>query len=147
MLEIRQFKPTDTFSVIKIASDSLPEQYNPSLFSYFYEANPETFLIAEFHHRIIGFLVGIPLNKNVAKILMIAVEERYRKQKTGTKILERFIEILNHHKIKNIELEVRIDNTKGIEFYKNKGFEIIEKINDFYQDGNSAYTMRLNLSN
>ena len=45
--------------------------------------------------------------------------------------------------IKSIELEVRIDNKKAIDFYEKHGFKIIEKIEKFYQTGEDAYTMRL----
>ena len=56
MFTIREFHPTDMFSVIKLASDTLPERYNPSLFTYFYETFPKGFLIAETGLKIIGFL-------------------------------------------------------------------------------------------
>lgn len=140
MIIVRQFKPTDTFSVIKLASDTLPERYNPSLFSYFYEAHPETFIIAELNHKIIGFLVGIPLN-NTLKILMIAVSTKNRKQKIGTNLIKQIINEAKNKNIKKIELEVKTDNKTATEFYKNQGFKITNKITKFYQNGENAYTM------
>jgi len=145
VLTIRQFQPTDTFKVIKLASITLTEQYNPTLFSYFYETYPQGFIVAEQNHKIIGFLIGIKLKINKAKILMISVEPIYQRQKIGEKLLNEFIKITIKEKIKTIELEVRIDNKKAIKFYEKNGFKIIEKINKFYQNGKSAYTMRLNL--
>ena len=145
MLTIRQFQPRDTFKVIKLAYITLTEQYNPTLFSYFYETYPQGFIVAEENHKIIGFLIGIKLKINKAKILMISVEPIYQRQKIGEKLLNEFIKITIKEKIKTIELEVRIDNKKAIKFYEKNGFKIIEKINKFYQNGKSAYTMRLNL--
>ena len=140
MITIRQFKPTDTFSVIKLASDTLPERYNPGLFSYFYESHPETFIVAELNHKIIGFLVGIPLN-NTLKILMIAVSTKNRKQKIGTNLLKQITNKAKNKNLKKIELEVRTNNKTAIEFYKNQGFKISNTITKFYQNDKDAHTM------
>ncbi len=91
MLEIRIFKPTDMFSVIKLASDTLTERYNPSLFNYFYETFPKGFIVAEIAHKIIGFLIGVKINQEKAKILMLSVSENYRKQNIGSELLMRFL--------------------------------------------------------
>ena len=56
VFKVRLFKPTDMFSVIKLASETLPERYNPSLFNYFYETFSHGFIIAERAHKIIGFI-------------------------------------------------------------------------------------------
>ena len=145
MLTIRQFQPTDTFKVIKLASITLTEQYNPTLFTIFYETYPQGFIVAEQNHKIIGFLIGIKLKTDKTKILMISVEPTYQRQKIGESLLKEFIKITTKENIEIIELEVRTDNNKAIKFYEKNGFKIIEKINKFYQNGKSAYTMRLNL--
>ena len=130
------------FSVIKIAAKNLTENYNPSLFNYFYETFPQGFIVAEKNHKIIGFIVGIPLGIENAKILMIAVIESQRKQNIGTKLLNEFLKQTYLLNIKNIELEVKTDNKKAIKFYQKHGFKITEKLNKFYQNGEDAYTMK-----
>ena len=146
MLEIRSFQPTDTFKVIKLASITLTEQYNPTLFSFFYETYPQGFLVAEKNHKIIGFLIGLKLKIDKTKILMISVEPTYQRQKIGERLLNEFIKITIKEKIKVIELEVRIDNKKAIKFYEKNGFKRVKKIKEFYQNREDAYTMRLNLN-
>ncbi|KYK24102.1 hypothetical protein AYK24_06745 [Thermoplasmatales archaeon SG8-52-4] len=141
MLEIRIFKPTDMFSVIKLASDTLPERYNPSLFNYFYEVFSKGFIVAEIAHKIVGFLIGVKINPEKAKILMLSVSESYRKQNIGSKLLIRFIKEMKTEKVRSLELEVRTDNEKAIEFYQKHSFTIKQKINEFYQNGENAYTM------
>ena len=145
MLEIRLFRPTDMFSVIKLASDTLPEQYNPSLFNYFYEIFPQGFIIAEKSHKIIGFIIGVKTNPQTAKILMLSVSELNRKQKIGSELLIEFLDRINDKKTQEIQLEVRTDNRKAIKFYQKHGFEIIDEIKEFYQKGENAYTMRKRL--
>ena len=142
MLIIRQFQPEDMFPVIKLASETLPEQYNPSLFNYFYETFPQGFIVAEKAHKMIGFIIGVKTNPETAKILMLSVLEPYRKQNIGSALLNQFLKEMSAENIKNTELEVRIDNQKAIKFYKKHGFKITEKIPKFYQNGGDAYTMK-----
>ena len=145
MLTIRQFQPIDTFKVIKLASITLTEQYNPTLFTIFYETYPQGFIVAEHNYKIIGFLIGIKLKTNKTKILMISVEPTYQRQKVGESLLNEFIKVTKKEKIEIIELEVRTDNKKAIKFYEKNGFIIIDKIFKFYQNDENAYTMRLHL--
>ena len=130
------------FAVIKLASKTLPEQYNPSLFNYFYETFPKGFIVAEFGKKIIGFIVGLPINSKTAKILMLSVSEDHRKKQIGSKLLNQLLMLLKKKKIENIELEVRTINRKAIKFYEKHGFKIIEKLTDFYQNGEAGYMMR-----
>jgi len=129
------------FSVIKIASDTLPERYSPSLFNYFYETFPEGFIVAEKAHKIVGFLIGVRITTENAKVLMLSVSKQYRKQGVGSELLIRFLKETSKKKVKIVELEVRTDNKKAIDFYRKHGFITKAKIKGFYQNGKTAYTM------
>jgi len=133
------------FSVIKLASETLTERYNPSLFNYFYETFPEGFIIAEKAHKIIGFLIGVKINSENAKILMLAVSKFHRKQNIGSGLLNQFLKVISIEKLKNIALEVRTRNKSAISFYKKHGFKIKEKQREFYQSGDDAYVMIKNI--
>lgn len=145
MYTIREFKPADMFSVIKLASESLPERYNPSLFNFFYETFPKGFIVAEMGQKIIGFTVGVKTNPATAKILMLSVTKSQRKKNIGSELLTKFLKEMLNKNVKHIELEVRTDNNKAIKFYKKHDFEIVEKISKFYQSGEDAYTMKKEL--
>jgi len=133
------------FPVIKLASKTLTERYNPSLFNYFYETFPQGFIVAEKAHKIIGFIIGVKTNPKTAKILMLSVLEHYRKQNIGSTLLKQFLKEMPAENIKNIELEVRTDNQKAIKFYKKHSFKVTEKIPKFYQNVEDAYTMKKEL--
>lgn len=129
------------FSVIKLASETLPERYNPSLFNYFYETYSQGFIVAETAHKIIGFIVGVKTSPIKAKILMLSVSEIHRKKNIGSKLLIEFLKETSLENIKNVELEVRIDNKMAINFYQKHGFKIKKELKEFYQNGENAYTM------
>jgi len=133
------------FSVIKIASETLTEKYNPSLFNYFHETFPQGFIVAEKNHKIIGFIVGIPTSLTNARILMISISETNRRQKIGSELLKQFLKKISDHNIRNIELEVRTDNDKAVKFYQKHGFNITGKLSKFYQNEEDAYTMKKNI--
>jgi ribosomal-protein-alanine N-acetyltransferase len=129
------------FAVIKLASETLTERYNPGLFNNIYESNPNEFFIAESGHKIIGFIVGIKINQELAKILMLSVSKPHQNKRVGTNLLLYFIEKLSKENIKIIELDVRTDNNKAINFYGKNGFIIKEITKGFYQNGEDAFTM------
>lgn len=145
VLIIRKFEPVDMFSVINIASDTLPERYSPSLFNFFYETYPKGFIVAEKNHKIVGFIMGVQIKLEKGKILMLSVLENYRHQGIGSKLLEEYMKSIPAKKIKTVTLEVRTDNKKAIKFYQRYGFKIKKKLSEFYQKGEDAYTMEKEL--
>ncbi len=144
MLKIREVQSEDIYSILKLAYETLPERYNPLIFNHFYEYFRNSFLVAEKNHKIIGFLIGIITN-NFAKILMISINVDYRKQGVATILLNKFFEQMISKNINIIELETRVDNTAAISFYKKHGFKEIEKIKNFYQNGEDAILLKKKL--
>lgn len=94
--------------------------------------------VAQENDEIIGFLMAIVLYEN-CEILNIVVEEKYRKQKVASSLLDTLISEFADT-VSIITLEVAIDNESAIGLYKKFGFEIINKRNNYY--GNKdAYLM------
>lgn len=142
MYIIRKFQPTDMFSIIKLASDTLTEQYNPTIFNYFYETYPNGIIIAEKAHKIIGFIIGVKIKEDYGKIIMLTILEKHRRKKIGSLLLNQLMKEFKKDKIKNVDLEVRKKNKKAIKFYSKHDFEIIDKKTHYYQNGSSAYIMK-----
>jgi len=131
------------FSIIKLSIDTLTERYTPSLFNYFYETFPDGFWVCEKHHKLVGFIIGVKTNSEIARIVMLAVSKDYRRQGVGNILLSNFLREVLIKNIKHVELEVNINNNSAIEFYRKHGFEIIDTLIKFYQNGEDANVMRL----
>lgn len=142
---IRKFQLDDMFSVIKLASETLTEQYSPILFSYFYEVFPEGFLVVENHGEILGFIIGVKTTPMNGRILMIGVAENHRRQGLGSALIKQLLKEFIAHNISQVELEVETSNTAAISFYQKHHFKIVETVKQFYQNGNDAYVMRWQL--
>jgi ribosomal-protein-alanine N-acetyltransferase len=98
--------------------------------------------VADRLHKIIGFVVGLEVVPGTLKIPMLAVKKEYRKQGIGSALLNNFLEEAALQNIKQADLEVKKDNKQAIKFYQKHGFEIVETISKFYQNGEDAYIMR-----
>jgi ribosomal-protein-alanine N-acetyltransferase len=142
---IRRVQPNDIFPVVALAFETLPERYNPSIFSQFYESFPEGFLVALNQEMIIGFLIGIKTTPNIGRILMLAVTDSYRKQGIGSSLLTYFINEMKQQNVTSVELEVRTSNKRALRFYQARGFQLQEMLRGFYQNGENAYSMRKEL--
>ena len=141
MQSIRQVQANDIFPVIALAFETLPERYNPAIFNQFYESFPEGFLAAFQNNTLIGFLIGIKTTPNTARILMLSIQEKNRKQGIGSTLLNHFLREMTNLNVTSVELEVRTTNKAAIEFYKKQGFIQEERLNQFYQNGEDAYRM------
>jgi ribosomal protein S18 acetylase RimI-like enzyme len=145
MWEIRRVQPQDIFSVIKIAYDTLSERYSPVLFNRFYETSPEGFLVAELHHKIVGFIIGFQTTPDIARITILSVTHPYRKKGVGTALIQSFLNEMMKLHIKHVDLEVNTQNTDAITFYEKHGFVVTDTIRGFYQSGDDACIMRRSL--
>ena len=130
------------FDVLKLSSQVLSEQYNPTLFTYFYENCPWGFLTAHHYQQLVGFIVGVPFNDDFAKILMIGVDPTVRKKGIGSKLLQQLLKEFVKRNISTIELEVAASNETAIKFYQKHQFIIVDEFSKFYQNGENAYIMR-----
>jgi len=145
VLKIRRVQPQDIMDVISLAYDTLPERYNPVIFNQFYESFPEGFLVVVNRHHLVGFLIGMKTTPTIARILMLSIQNKYRKQGIGSSLLKEFLQSMKRLSVTRVELEVRTTNQEALAFYKKQGFSLQHTLSMFYQNGEDAYAMRKDL--
>jgi len=101
--------------------------------------------VALSNETIIGFLIGIITTRDTARILMLAVKDTHRKQGIGSALLTQFIKEMKQQNVSRMELEVRISNKDALRFYQSRGFLLQATLQQFYQNGENAYSMRKEL--
>jgi [ribosomal protein S18]-alanine N-acetyltransferase len=93
------------------------------------------FLVAEIENKIVGFILARLIETlKVSEIVNFAVVEKYQKQGIGNLLLTVLSEILTTSNYKKIELEVREQNLKAINFYLKNNFIKDGIRKSFYQN-------------
>jgi len=142
-VQLRCFGPRDLTRVYELACTSLSENYNPTLFLDLYNYWPEGFIIAEEGGQIIGFIFGIMMSRTESRILMLAVDPRYRGKGYGGTLYREMQRQCAVKGMRVIELEVRVSNQVAIRFYEKMGFQLVGRIPKYYSNGEDAFRMQL----
>lgn len=126
---------------IKIFGKSLGEKtlYNEIIYN-----DMSKYFIALVDGKRAGY-VGSWLTIPNAEILNLFVSENYRGLGLGTSLMEHVIEVCNEHEIETLTLEVRPSNTYAVEMYQNLRFNIVTTRKNYYEDGEDALLMALEL--
>ncbi|GGM66966.1 ribosomal-protein-alanine N-acetyltransferase RimI [Thermogymnomonas acidicola] len=138
---VRNFRKQDLDRVVDIGNSSLTEYYTPSLIMDLYRSWPESFMVYCVGSEIVGFIVGSRQSDIDARILLLAVDARYRNQGCGSALMDSFLRLCRDCGIRSVRLEVRTDNEKAISFYRRYGFSITSTLKSYYSDASDAYVM------
>ncbi len=142
-MRLRPFQTKDLGQVYTLATRALNETYSTTVFTDISSYWPEGFIVLEEATDIIGFIFGIMMSRSEARILMLAVEERYRMRGLGNTLYRAFAQECAAKGIRSINLEVRISNLAAIRFYQKEGFQIVGRIDKYYTNGEDAYRMQV----
>jgi len=143
---IREFRPQDLKTVLKIERDSFMDPYPAHLLRDIYNLGAG-FLVAQEDGKVVGFIIFWIRFEDEGHIISLAVDKDYRRRGVGAALVMTAISIFEKFHIKNIKLEVRARNTGAIKFYRALGFSEEKVIENYYEDGEDAVVMRMDLQN
>ncbi|MCL6003387.1 MAG: GNAT family N-acetyltransferase [Candidatus Thermoplasmatota archaeon] len=135
------FNPSQLGEVIEIAKKNLTERYNDFVFLDIQRSWPSGFILGMSDQTIAGFICGGISGEKEARILMLAVDTPFRRNGIGTGLMSLFEQEAVNVKVSRVKLEVRTDNTDGINFYRNHGYSVSSLLPSYYNDGFDAYVM------
>lgn len=138
---IRDAEPSDIDRVVEIANSSLTEYYTTNLMMDLFHSWKEAFMVYTLNEKVIGFIAGGKFSRTEARILLLAVDSRFRRMGIGKALMNEFMDLCRMHNIMSIRLEVRTDNSEAIRFYQRYGFSTISTIRAYYSDSSDAYLM------
>ncbi len=119
--------------------ESIFNEPNPLLYAMIESRPMEGFIVAEEQGEIVGYLLGTLL-MDEARLLLIAVKDKYRRQGIGSKLVKEYVESVSG-RANMIRLEVRTSNLAAQTFYFKLGFRFIGMVNNYYRNGDNAYIM------
>lgn len=97
-------------------------------------------LVAQMNGETVGYLLGLALFED-AEVLRVAVNEKFRGQKIGGAILDRFVELVRAKGAQRVFLEVRASNEPALRLYESRAFTRGRVREKYYENGESAIEM------
>ncbi|WP_457742372.1 ribosomal protein S18-alanine N-acetyltransferase [Thermococcus sp.] len=143
LVTIRPARLFDINEIMRIERESFREAYPRGIFLVFLENNPDTFLVAEYNGKVVGYVMAYLRPDLEGHIMSIAVDSAYRGNGIGSALLTEAIERLIERGARYIGLEVRVSNEGAIRLYERFGFKKVKRIIGYYSDGEDAYYMLL----
>jgi [ribosomal protein S18]-alanine N-acetyltransferase len=141
---IREFKRPDVKRVLEIELTSFKDPYPAKILVDIYNLGAG-FLVAQQDNIIVGYIIfWIRFEDDghiEGHIISLAVDQKYRRQGIGTRLVETAQEIFKKYKVQNIKLEVRERNHEARKFYQKVGFAEQTVVNGYYEDGEDAVVM------
>lgn len=134
---IRPVRYEDLPAVAAIAEETLTVSYPLDFFVGMWQLSPDHFLVAEHDGAIAGFVLAVLTDVASLRILLLCVTPRMQRQGVGSRLLQS----LCTPDLRQIHLEVRVDNEGAIAFYRRHGFAVTERLPDYYPDGAAGYRM------
>lgn len=152
---IRRAKLEDMEKVMEINKKELPENYSSDFFYEMLNNYGDFFFVAELKGDIVGYVMSrvetsfsfssSPPFFMRGHVVSLAVSSNFRRMKIGSSLMQTTHEEMKKHGIREVYLEVRVDNTPAIALYKKLGYSIVRRIPYYYADGTDAYMMSLKL--
>lgn len=102
-------------------------------------------LLAKDHaQQLAGYAVILTRrNSRYARIYSIAVAPAFRGQGVAKRLVSDVIEMQRQQARHGLSLEVKLDNKSAIQLYQSFGFETIDVLVGYYDDGTDGLKMRL----
>lgn len=147
---IRQVEKHEIRDVYELEKNVFqPINYPYFVLRQFYDLIPDLFLVAvNEENEIVGFTQGgINIQKKEGWILSLATNQDSRGKGIGRLLSQKVIELFKSKEIDRILLTVHPENAPATHLYNKLGFEIHEKIENYYGDGEPRYVMELIISN
>jgi len=142
--EIVRFQPRHIDQVCMIEDCSFPNPFSRRFLLELSRLYPDTFLVAERQGQVLGYAVA-GAHHGQAHILSLAVKEGWRKKHVGLELMRALIENLRSKQVREIVLEVAVTNTAARTLYERLGFEMVDIIGGYYENGEAAAVYHLKL--
>ncbi len=100
----------------------------------------------EISNTIIGFIIIIQDREDRVNLINLLIRKNNQNKGCGTYLLNYVMKkVKKMHYIKTIVLNVNSKNRAAIKLYQKFNFQIVQKIENYYRQKESAYLMILNI--
>ncbi|XP_078001300.1 uncharacterized protein LOC144453812 [Glandiceps talaboti] len=133
--------------IMRLITKDLSEPYSIYTYRYFIHNWPHLCFLAMHGEICVGAIVcKLDVHKKMAKrgyIAMLAVDENYRRQKIGSKLVRKAIYAMVEGNCDEVVLETEITNKAALQLYENLGFVRDKRLFRYYLNGVDALRLKL----
>jgi ribosomal-protein-alanine N-acetyltransferase len=97
--------------------------------------------VAEESGEIVGFLIAERQAENVAHLVTVDVVGRWRRRRVGSLLMDAAEHWAREQKLLLVYLETAENNMAAQRFYEARGYGKVDRVENYYSDGTSAWVM------
>ena len=97
--------------------------------------------MAEESGEIVGFLIAERQAEKVAHLVTIDVVDRWRRRRVGSLLMDAAERWAREQKLRFVYLETADNNTAAQGFYEARGYRKVDRVENYYSEGTSAWVM------
>jgi len=144
-LKIRPFTPSDLDAILEIEQSSFNfDAFSGKTFLNLFSKFSDLFIVAEANSKILGYMITLHVHHR-GHIISIAIDPSFRQRGIGSALANFTFEKLQAYGVEIVDLEVRVTNKGGLDFWRHLGFLPLRVVRRFYGDGEDALRMRKKL--
>lgn len=122
------------------------ENYTKHTFAYLLnEPNALSYQIVTREKQMAGFICVLVGDDGAAHITTIGVAPEHRRRGLAEQLLSHLEHLLRAKNVGAVVLEVRVGNTVAQSLYKQSGFSIVQRISNYYNNGEDGFLMMKSL--
>ena len=142
-MRLRAFRADDLETLYKIDQACFPPgiAYPREELSGFMSQRRSRTWVAEESGETIGFLIAERQPQKVAHIVTIDVVDRWRRRRVGTLLMDAAELWAREQKLLFVYLETEENNTAAQRFYEGRGYRKVDRVENYYPNGTSAWVM------
>ncbi len=143
MYKVEPFQPSDLIPVMRLASRVLPEQYPVEFYLQLARNHGPLFKVVREigSGQLLGFIVAARQPGLRSNVLLFGVDPAHQGRGIGRSLLRSVQRSLTLSNVRELDLEVRPDNVRAIDFYRREGFAVTGLESKVYKDGSDALHM------
>jgi ribosomal-protein-alanine N-acetyltransferase len=146
---IRRAEQADLLDVFRLERSTFPQPWPFSAFESFLGEPGFLVLTRAADPTVVGYVVSDTTpnyGRDIGHVKDLAVHPDARRQGLGCDLLHTALTVLAVEGAALVKLEVRASNDAALSLYRSEGFEPLRRVPRYYDDGEDAYVMVLELA-
>jgi len=111
-----------------------------------YIADPESMVLVASRGGVIQGFAIMKFADDAAHLLLLAVQPKTRREGVGTELLTWLEKSCDTAGILDVRLEVRASNDMAKQFYASLGYQLVDRMNAYYDNREAAVVMEKSLA-